>query len=93
LKLTQSNGRNYVVVVLFTNSSMVSFTGPDDLEPLIISYKNQTEKLKEFQMPKTYQTMYQICYSKLLKRPTAILWVNNNAIIRIRIPDADEQLN
>lgn len=44
-------------------------------------------------MPKTYQTMYQICYSKLLKRPTAILWVNNNAIIRIKIPDADEQLN
>jgi hypothetical protein len=44
-------------------------------------------------MPKSYQSMSQICYSKLLKRPTAILWVNSNAIVRIRIPEADEAIN
>lgn len=44
-------------------------------------------------MPKSYQSMSQICYSKLLKRPTAILWVNSNAIVRIKIPDADEAIN
>lgn len=42
LRLTQANNRSYVVVILFTSSSMVSLTGPDDLEPLIQSYKNQT---------------------------------------------------
>lgn len=31
LRLTQANNRSYVVVILFTNSSLVSFTGPDDL--------------------------------------------------------------
>jgi hypothetical protein len=68
---------------------MVSLTGPDDLEPLIQSYKNQTEKVREVQMPKSYQSMNQVCYSKLLKRPTSILWVNNNAIVRIKIPEAE----
>ena len=93
LRLTQANNRSYVVVILFTNSSLVSFTGPDDLEPLIQSYRNQTERLKEVQMPRSYQSMNQVCYSKLLKRPTSILWVNNNSIVRIRVPDPEEAVS
>jgi hypothetical protein len=46
LRLTQANNRSYVIVILFTNSSMVALTGPDDLEPLLQSYKNQTEKVR-----------------------------------------------
>ncbi len=44
-------------------------------------------------MPKSYQSMNQVCYSKLLKRPTSILWVNNNAIARIKIPEAEQAIN
>ena len=68
-------------------------TGPDDLEPVLTGYKNQTEKIREVLMPRSYQSMSQICYSKILRRPTAIIWANNNALVRIRIPDANEPLN
>lgn len=90
LRLTQANNRSYVVVILFTSSSLVSFTGPDDLQPLIASYRGQADKLKQVQLPRSYQSMSQICYSKLLKRPTSILWVNNNAVVRIKIPDPEQ---
>jgi hypothetical protein len=92
LRLTQSNGKSYAVVVLSTVSSLLCLTGGDDLEPLLLSYKNQ-EKIKEVAMPKGYQILSHVCYSKLLKRPTSILWTNGNALISIRIPDADEVVN
>jgi len=44
-------------------------------------------------MPKGYQILSHVCYSKLLKRPTSILWTNGNALISIKIPEADEVLN
>ena len=42
MRLTQANNKNYVIVMISTNSSMVGLTGPDDLEALILGYRNQT---------------------------------------------------
>lgn len=92
LRLIQNNGKSYVVVILSTLSSILCLTGPDDLEPLLQSYKNQ-EKVKEIPMPKGYQILSHVCYSKVLKRPVSVLWTNGNSLISFKIPEADEVVN
>lgn len=88
LRLAQSNGKVYAAVVLSTVSSLLCLTGGDDLYTLLQGYKNQ-DKIKEVAMPKGYQILSHVCYSRLLKRPTSILWTNGNALITIKIPEAD----
>ncbi len=46
LRLAQSNGKNYVILIFSTLSSIYCITGLDDLELLLINYKNQTDKIR-----------------------------------------------
>jgi hypothetical protein len=46
LRLTQSNNKNYVILIFSTLSSIFCITGLDDLELLLVNYKNQTDKIK-----------------------------------------------
>lgn len=46
LRLTQSNGKNYVIIIFSTLSSIYCITGLDDLELLLMNYKNQTDKIR-----------------------------------------------
>ena len=82
------------MVIVATVGSVICLTGPDDaelqLEPMLSSYKNQTEKVKEIPMPKGYQCLTHVCYSKLMKRPTAILWSNGNTLISLRLPEPND---
>lgn len=93
LRLTQSNGKHFVIAIFLTLSSLYCVTGPDDLELILVSYKNQSEKVKEMPMPKGYMCMMHTSYSKILKRATSIIWTNGNSILNIKIPDQDELIN
>lgn len=82
-----------MIIFIATIGSIVCLTGPDDLEPLINAYKNPAEKLKEISLQKGYQCLTHICYSKLMKRPTSVLWTNGNNLLCFKLPEAHEQIN
>lgn len=93
LRFTQKNGNRYVIIFIATIGSIVCLTGPDDLEPLINTYKNPSEKIKEIPLPKGYQCLTHVCYSNIMKRPTAIIWTNGSTLLSFRLPEAHEQIN
>ncbi len=77
-----------MIVFIATIGSIVCLTGPDDLEPLINTYKNPSEKIKELPLPKGYQCLTHVCYSKIMKRPTSIIWTNGSTLILFKLPEA-----
>jgi hypothetical protein len=86
MRFLQKNGKNYVIVLISTVGSIICMAGPDDLEPLINAYKNPSEKIKEIPLPKGYQCLTHVCYSKLMKRPTAFIWTNGSSLLSFRLP-------
>lgn len=81
------------MVLISTVGSIVCMAGPDDLEPLINAYKNPSEKIKEIALPKGYQCLTHVCYSKIAKRPTAFIWTNGSTLLSFHLPEAHEQIN
>lgn len=81
------------MIIIATVGSLVCMTGPDDLEPLLNAYKNPSEKIKEIPLPKGYQCLLHVCHSKIMKRPTSVLWTNGSTLLLFKLPEPSDLVN
>lgn len=85
-------GGKSLITLFTTNSSIFCITGPDDLLHHWRRFEDRSERIKEYQMPRGYNSMGSTCYNKYDKRPTAYLWTNGNQLLCFRIPEKHEKI-
>jgi len=75
-----------------TVSSIYCVTGPDDINLLFKKFKEPSERVKDYAVPRGTNSSIRVCYSKISNRATNILWTNGNNLLLFRVPDQDEKV-